>query len=81
MNPTAPLKSLPRSSLTCSTAASTASLWVMKSSQASLGSDTLKLALEKDTHAITAYLAYAFESSGVTANAVLPFNVEVYVTE
>ena len=43
--------------------------------------DTLKLTLEKDTHAITAYLGYAFESNGVTANALLPFNVEVYVTE
>jgi hypothetical protein len=43
--------------------------------------DALKLTLEKDTHAITAYLAYAFETDGLTATALLPFNVEVYATD
>ncbi len=42
--------------------------------------DTLKLSLEKDTHTITAYLAYAFEADGLAATALLPFNVEVYAT-
>lgn len=41
----------------------------------------LKLSLEKDTHAITAYLAYAFETDGFTATALLPFNIEVYATD
>ena len=43
--------------------------------------DALQLTLEKDTHAITAYLAYAFETEGYTATALLPFNVEVYATD
>ena len=43
--------------------------------------DALTLTLEKDTHAITAYLAYAFETDGLTATALLPFNVEVYATD
>jgi hypothetical protein len=41
----------------------------------------LKLALEKDDHAITAYLAYALTIDEVTATALLPFNVELYVTD
>jgi hypothetical protein len=47
----------------------------------SISMNTLKLTLGKDTHAITAYLAYAFETGGLTATALLPFNVEVYTTE
>lgn len=43
--------------------------------------NTLKLTLEKDTHVITAYLAYTFETNGLTATALLPFNVEVYATD
>jgi hypothetical protein len=43
--------------------------------------DALQLTLEKDTHAITAYLAYAFEIEGCAATALLPFNVEVYATD
>ena len=42
--------------------------------------DALKLTLEKDTHAITAYLAYAFETDGLVGTALLPFNIEVYAT-
>ena len=41
----------------------------------------LKLTLEKDDHAITAYLAYALAFDGVTATALLPFNVELYATD
>jgi hypothetical protein len=43
--------------------------------------DALRLALEKDDHAITAYLAYALEFNDVTATALLPFNIEVYATD
>jgi hypothetical protein len=40
--------------------------------------NALKLTLEKDDHAITAYLAYVLTVDGVTATALLPFNVELY---
>jgi hypothetical protein len=43
--------------------------------------DALKLTLEKDTHAITVYLVYACETDGLTATALLPFNVEMYATD
>ena len=43
--------------------------------------NALKLTLEKDDHAITAYLAYALTVDGVTAYALLPFNVELYATD
>lgn len=42
--------------------------------------DTLKLSLDRDTHVITGYLAYAFEIDGVSATALLPFNVEELAT-
>lgn len=41
----------------------------------------LRLTLEKDDHAITAYLAYILDFHDVTATALLPFNVEVYTTD
>ena len=43
--------------------------------------NALKLTLEKDDHAITAYLAYALTGDGVAATALLPFNVELYATD
>ena len=36
----------------------------------------LKLEMIKDTHSITSYFSYTLESEGITASAILPFNIE-----
>lgn len=43
--------------------------------------DTLKLSLDRETHVITSYLAYAFEIEDTSATALLPFNVEALAIE
>lgn len=57
----------------------------MTSGMLTVGDDislnALKLTIEKDNHAITAYLPYALTEDGVTASALLPFNVEIYATD
>jgi hypothetical protein len=57
----------------------------MTSGMLTVGDDisfnALKLTLEKDDHAITAYLPYALTEDGVTASALLPFNVEIFPTD